>query len=124
MCLKNFEKHETSTSYNRPEKRNFELSVLIFVDANQHNDHRLLCYLAGLLFSKLESGSTFHILFWSSHRFQRPVKPVKSAEALSAGGTIDDGKVVVRAIQELLSSKVSLSIVVDSEDLFSTLSTL
>ena len=119
--LKILKKHGTSASYDRPEKRNYDISVLIFADASQHNDHGQLCYLAGLLFGKLKSGSTFHALSWCSHKSQRPVKSVTSAEALAAEEAIDEGKVLVRAIQELLCTKVNLCIVVDSKDLFSAL---
>ena len=37
--LKFLKNHETSISYNRQEKENYDLHVLIFADANQRNDH-------------------------------------------------------------------------------------
>ena len=77
--------HGTSITYNRPEKRSYSLSVLLFADASQHNDHGQLCYLAGLLFGNFESGSTFHTLSWNSHKSQRPFNFVTSAETLAAG---------------------------------------
>ena len=42
---------------------------------------------------------------------------------MAAGEAIDEGKVLVKALEELLGTEVGLSIVVDSKDLFSTLST-
>ena len=41
----------------------------------------------------------------------------------AAGEAIDEGKFLVKAIEELFSTEVSLYIVVDSKDMFSALST-
>ena len=42
---------------------------------------------------------------------------------LGAGEAINEGKVLAKALEELLGTEVKLWIVVDSKDLFSTLST-
>ena len=121
--LKALKKHGTSISYYRPNKGDYKLSILIFADASKQDDHGQLLYLAGLLFGIFESDSVFHTLSWSSHKSQRPVQSVTSAETLAAGEAIDEGKVLVKALEELLSTEVSLCMFVDSKDLFSTLST-
>ena len=99
--LKILKKHGTSTSYNRPEKRNCDLSVLVFADDSSHNDYKQLFYLSGLLSSNLESGSTFHTLSSGSHESQSPVEFVTSAERLSALESIDGGKVLVRSFKNI-----------------------
>ena len=46
-----------------------------------------------------------------------------SAQTLAAGEAIDEGKIVVQAVEELLRTEVKLCIVVDSKDLLTTLPT-
>ena len=121
-ALKVLKKHGTSISYVRHKKGNFELSVLIFADSSQQTDHGQLSYLADLLFGNFESRSVFHTLSWSFHKSQRPVKSVTSAETLAAGEAIDEGKLLVKALEELLGTEVKLWVIVNSKDLFSTLS--
>ena len=92
----------------------------MFADASQQNRHSQLCYLAGLLFGDLISGSTFHTLSWIFKKSKRPVKFETSA---AAGKDISEGKVLVKASEELLCTDVKLAIVVDSKDLFAFFST-
>ena len=120
--LKVIKRHGTSISYGRPENGQYNLSVLAFADASQQNGHGQLCYIAGLLFGDLTSGSTFHTLSCISHMSQRPVKSATSAETLTVVKAIDEGKVLVKAIEELLCTEVKLAIVVDSKDLFTRFS--
>ena len=47
---------------------------------------------------------------------------VTSSKTLASGEAIDEGKLLGRAIQEPLCTKVNSCIVIDSKDLFSTLS--
>ena len=121
--VKALKKYGTSISYTRPKKGEYTLSILVFADASKQNDHGQISYLSGLLFGNLESGSVFHVLSWSSHKSQRPVKSVTSAETFAAAEAIDEGKMLAKAVEELIGTEVKLSIVVDSKDLFSTLST-
>ena len=46
-----------------------------------------------------------------------------SAETFAAAKAIDEGKMLAKAVEELIGTEVKLSVVVDSKDLFSTLST-
>ena len=87
------------------------------------NGQGQLRYLASLLFGDLISGYTFLTLSWISHKSQRPAKSVTSAETLAAGEAIDGGKVLVKAIEELLCTEVKLAIDVDFKVLFTTLNT-
>ena len=73
-------------------KGNNYFSVFIFADASQHNDHGQLCYLAGMISGNVESGSTFHKLSCNSHKSQRPVISVTSAETMAAAEAIEEEK--------------------------------
>ena len=119
--LKVLKKHGTSISYYRPKKGDDKLSILVFADASKQDDHGQLSYLAGILFGNFESDFVFHTLSWISHKQQRPAMSVTSAETLAAGEAIDKGKVLVKAVEELLGTEVNLCLVLDSKDLFSTL---
>ena len=120
-ALKFQKKHGTSIICVRPKNGDFKLYFLIFADAIQRSDHGQLSYLAGLHFGNLESGSVFHTLSWSSHKSQRPVKYVTSAETLAAVEAVDERKLLGKAKEELKSTEVKIPVVVDSKDLFSTL---
>ncbi len=113
----------TSISYLRPENGSYNVSVLIFADASHRSDHGQLAFLFGLLFGGFASGSVFHVCSWSSRKSRRPVTSTASAETLAAGEAIDEGKVIVRAFEDLFGFKIQLSIAIDSKDLFTTLST-
>eukprot|EP00171_Calliarthron_tuberculosum_P001292 IDg1292t1 len=64
-----------------------------------------------------------HTLAWSSHKSKRPVRSIGSAEILAAGEAIDMGKTIVKSYERLLNVKVDNLIVVDTKDLYSSLST-
>ena len=110
--------------YKRPEDgREFKTSLLVFADASKLPEHGQLCYLAGLLFGRLEKGSTFHALSWASHKSKRPVKSIASAEILAVGEAIDEGKILAKAYEELIGVQTELWIILDSKDLYETLTT-
>ena len=88
--LKVLKRHGTSISHGRPGNGQYNLSFLVIADANQQSGHSQLCYLAGLLFRDLTSGSTFHTLSWIFHKSQRPAQYLTSAEMLAAGAAIDE----------------------------------
>lgn len=64
-----------------------------------------------------------HTTTWGSHKSHRPAKSIGLAEILAAGESIGSGKRLVKCYQELLNIKVGLDIVVDTKDLYTTLST-
>ncbi|PXF44742.1 hypothetical protein BWQ96_05501 [Gracilariopsis chorda] len=76
-----------------------------------------------MLFGDLSLGSVIHTISWSSHKSRRPVKSIGSAEILAAGEAIDEGKLLAKAYSKLLGFEIGLWIVVDSKDLYGTLST-
>ncbi len=121
--VKQLKKLDTSISYLLPENGFHNVSVLIFADAIHPSDHGQLAFLSGLLFGDLASGSVFHVLSCPSRKLRRPVKSIASAETLAAGEAIDEGKVTVRAFEDLFGFKIQLSIAIDSKEVFTTLST-
>lgn len=108
---------------NNEKNNNHGFSIIVFSDASRLIDHGQLAFICGLLIGDLKSGSVFHTISWSSHKSKRPVKSIGAAEILAAGAAIDEGKLVRKAFQKLLNVDVTLSIAVDSKDLFTTLST-
>ncbi len=114
--VKQLKKLGTSISYLRPENGSYTVSLLIFTYASHPSDHGLLVFLSGLLFGNFASGSVFHVLSWSSRKSRRPVKSIASAETSAAGEAIDEGKVIVRAFEDLFGFKIQLSIAIDSND--------
>jgi len=51
------------------------------------------------------------------------VKSIGSAEVFAIGSGIDEGKVIVQAYETILPIKIDLVVVVDSKDLYDTIST-
>ena len=121
--LRLLKKLGTSISYKRPPSSDYKLTVIVFADASRKNDHGQLCFISGLLFGKLASGSVIHVISWSSEKSRRPVKSIPSAKIFATGDAIDEGKALVKALNELLNMNIELWIAVDSKDLFTTLST-
>ena len=123
-ALRLLKKLGTAFHYKRPnDKKEHSISVVVFADASRLVDYGQLAFVAGLLFGNFDSGSIFHTLAWSSHKSKRPVRSIGAAEILAAGEAIDEAKVLVKAYQVLFGIHVDLVLVVDSKDLFETLST-
>ena len=64
----------------------------------------------------------FHVISWSSRKLKRPAKSIACAETLAAGDAIDEDKLIVKALNELLNLNIGLWIAVDWKELFSTMS--
>ncbi len=122
--LRLLKKLGSTIQYKRPNDNNeYNISILVFSDASRSSDYGQLGFIAGLLIGDFKCGSVFHPLHWASHKSKRPVKSVGSAETLAAGSAIDEGKLLVKAYEELLQIQTDLLIAVDSKDLYDTLST-
>ena len=67
--------------------------------------------------------SIFLALNFSSHKSKRPVKSIGAAKIIAAGEAMDQEKVLANAYRVLLHIDFDLLIVLDSKDLFETLST-
>lgn len=58
-----------------------------------------------------------------SHKSRRPVRSILAAEVPAAPESIDEAKVLKAALSLLLGIKVKLLLIVDSRDLYTSLST-
>lgn len=121
--VRNLKKFGSMIKFKRPsEKGPFDLSIVVFSDASRGNDAGQLGYLSGLLIGPFQEGSVFHTLSWMSKKSVRPVRSIGSAEIIAAGIAIDEGKLLVKAYETLLSIKIDLRVAVDSKDLWDSLS--
>ena len=100
-----------------------DASILVFSDAGRKVDRGQISVLSGLLLGDVKKGCVFHALSWISHKSKRPVKSVGAAEILAAGEAIDEGKLLKFAVSTLLPFTIDFMLVVDSRDLYNTLST-
>jgi len=114
----------TVIKYCRPEKRGeYEISVVVFSDANRSNSSGQLGFIAGLVIGDFKKDSPFHAFAWASRKSKRPVRSIGSAETIAAGIAIDEGKILALSVLELLNVEAKLRICVDSKDLWDSLTT-
>lgn len=99
------------------------MSIAIFADAGRLSDHGQLAYISGLLIESLSIHSVFHSISWMSHKSKRPVKSIAAAEVLAASEAIDEGKILKTTLATLTATPVRLILIVDSKDLYTSLST-
>ena len=122
--LRVLKKTGTAIHFALPEgTRSAQASIMVFSDAGRKFDHGQLSVLAGLLLGDTEKYSVFHTLSWISHKSKRPVKSVGAAEILAAGEAIDEGKLLRLALTTILPLNIDFMLVLDSRDLFNSLST-
>ena len=114
----------STSCFRRPVRAGtYEVSVLFFADSAHPETKRQLAFVGGLVIGPLYLGSVFHALSWTSHISSRPVISSASAEVLAAGCAINEGNMIKEAYKTLLGIEVHLCVVLDSKDLFLSLST-
>jgi len=116
-------KFETVTKYPTMATGFKEILLVIFADAGRRIDHGQLCFISGILIGPLQRGSRFYVINWTSHKSKRLVKSSTAAETLAAGEAIDNGQMLKDALSFVLGIKIHLTIVVDSKDLYTSLTT-
>lgn len=117
-------RYGTISTFSKPSAKGpHEISILLFANAGRPSEYGQLGYVGGLSIGPIAHGSYFHTLTWTSHLSKRPTKSIASAELLAAGAAIDQSKQIAQAYKILLNIDVHLCVVVDSKDLFSSLST-
>ena len=122
--VKKLKKIGTTIAYPRPlDKKQYELSVLVFADASRTDDCGQLGVVTALLVGDMKKNSIYHIVSWVSHKAKPPVKSVPAAEIFTAAEGIYEGKTLARAYSELLDIDIKVRLCVDSKDLFTSLST-
>lgn len=99
------------------------LHLVSFADESHTMEGSQLCYLIGLFIGDVASGSTFYLLSWSSHKSRRPVKSTPAAEILAASEALDELVCLHSVIVRILGVPVNLWQLVDSKDLYTSLST-
>ena len=75
------------------------------------------------MIGELEQGAVFHPLTLISKRAKSPIKSVSYAKVLSASTAADEGTILKQAYNKLLGIDVGFTIVVDTKDLYDTIST-
>lgn len=122
--LRKLQRIGTSVHYCRPnDSFDHVVSVVVFCDAGRSAEAGQLCHIGGLLIDDLAYGSIMHIVSWSSLKAHRPVRSTAAAETIAADEGIDIGKSLASVYSLLLRMPTALIIVVDSKDLFTTLTT-
>lgn len=91
-------------------------SLLVFSAAGRQPDHSKLCYIAGLLFGDVKSGSHFNLPSLSSHMCRRPLRSIGAAEILAGGEAIDEGKGLAITLYSIYSTPIPLFLALDSRD--------
>lgn len=103
--------------------KDLQVSVIVFAGASKTDENGQLGLITGLVFGDMSDRSTFHTLSWLSHKSRRPVKRVPAAEILASSEGIDEGKIISGVYTESFNSKTALELLLDSKDLFASLST-
>ena len=101
----------------------YQLSILIFADANRGKETVQLGFVAGLMIGDLESGSILCTISWISQKSKRPVRSVGVAQTSAACIAIDEGKLLNYTNERIFGITISLFVAVDSSDLWETIST-
>lgn len=70
----------------------------------------------------MQTGSVFHVILWSSHTAKCPNTSIGGAKALAFREGIDVGKSIADCYRVLINVTIDLIIVVDSKNLYTTLS--
>lgn len=98
-------------------------SICVFSDAGRVVDHCQPSFVSGFLIDDLGKDAHFHTLSCMCEKSRRPTKSTGDAEVLAAGEAIDEGKVLRATFELLLDISIGLIVVVDSKDLYTSLST-
>lgn len=85
------------------------LSVTVLRDACRSATNDQLCYIFGLLIGKLERGSIYHVISWSSHKIRGSVRSIGVSETLASGKTIDEGKSVAHTLFTIFAVRTHTS---------------
>lgn len=86
-------------------------------------DNVQLSYVTGLMIGEFKMDTIFHTISWASRKSKRPVKSIGAAEILAASESIDEGKTLWKAFSCLPGIEVEVHLVLDTKDLYTSLST-
>ncbi len=105
-----------------PSQEDHTVRIVSFGDAARPHERGQLGHITGLLLGPLQASSAFFVLSWSSALSKRPVKSARAAEVLAAGQTGDEAKFLAHIFEPILPVKVTVSIIVDSKNLWDSMS--
>lgn len=106
-----------------PQKDTYEVNIVAFSDASKVDDKGQLGMISGLMLGELKTKAVYHSITWFYKKAKRPVKSVASAEVLGTGAAFDESVLLKHTYSKLLGISVRLFLVVDSKDLYDTIST-
>ena len=99
------------------------MAILPFGGASNREDKAQIGILIGVLIGTLSSCSVFHTLTWLSKHSRRPIKSVESAEVPRTTIAADEGSLPKSAYFKIIGVNSELSVIVDTKDLYKTIST-
>lgn len=94
----------------------------LFACASCTKDASHLCYNVDLVFGKVMKGNHFNPFSWASHRSTRQAKSTPAAKMLAASEAIQEIVMLKNAQSKLTHLKIATMLIVDSKDLYRTLS--
>lgn len=101
----------------------FSISILVFTDAGRPSTSAQLHMICGLLIGPLDHGAYYYTVSWSSHNSERLVRSIAAGKILAAGERIDEWFMPKQTYPLLHGSYIELIEVLDSKDLYTSLST-
>lgn len=93
-----------------------------FADASHTEKGSQLSYIVGLVLGDVTRGSEFFFLSWALQISQQPVRSIPAAQILAAGDSIDEIVIYERTLNLTLGICIKLIVLVDSNDLYHSLS--
>lgn len=89
-----------------------------FADYSKSKDRGQLCYIGGIRFGDLSSGSIFHTIYCSFHEPKIPFEYIGAAKILASDEAINEGNVLLEGFDTFLQVNCNLLFVFDSNDFF------
>lgn len=123
FALKSLKRHSKLKTYICPSEESCrQLTLLAFADASYKDAVSQLCQVVALVYGKIAQCSVVHLFSWALQRSGSPVRSTAAAEVLAAGQALHKIVCIRDALAHLLNINVSLAILVNSKDLYSSLS--
>lgn len=114
--------HGTMSSYISPPTSSDHVTLAAFAHSSHTDTAIQLCFIVCIVFGELKRGSVLHLLSWGSHKSRRPVRSTVAAEIIVAGETLNEIVSLLYVESEILDVTVQIAVLVDSKDLFKSLS--
>lgn len=103
--------------------KNASTKIVAFSDASHTTDRSQLCYLICVVYGDVAKDSTVHTLEWPSHKSRQLIRAKPAAVILAATEAIESLVPLCQIIQLALGHSFDLWLLVDSKDLYNSLTT-